>query len=46
MNDWSKFGLAVGLCCLLFPPMLGFVLGVGIFVGIWYLIFQLLGGNS
>lgn len=46
MNDWGKFSLCVGVACLVFPPLLGFVLGVGIFISIWYVIFQILGGNN
>jgi hypothetical protein len=35
--------LVVGLC-VLFPPLLGFVIGVGFFCGLWWFWFKVLGG--
>ena len=40
----SKFFACVGLLCLLFPPLLGLVLGVAFFLGLWWLFFKLIGG--
>lgn len=43
-DDWLKFGLAVGVCCLLFPPLLGVFIGIGLFCAVWYLVFKFIGG--
>jgi hypothetical protein len=43
-NDWIKFGLAVGVCCLIFPPLLGIIGGIALFCGVWYFIFKTIGG--
>lgn len=40
----SKSAACVGLLCLLFPPLLGLVLGVAFFLGLWWLFFKLIGG--
>jgi len=42
--DMGKFLACVGLLCLLFPPLLGLVLGVAFFLGLWWLFFKLIGG--
>lgn len=42
--DLGKFPACVGLLCLLFPPLLGLVLGVAFFMGLWWLFFKLLSG--
>lgn len=46
MSDWTKYGLCVGVACLLCPPILGFVIGVGLFCSMWYVVYQLMGGNN
>lgn len=43
-DDWIKFSLAVGVCCLLCPPLFGVVLGIGMFCAVWYLLFKVIGG--
>jgi hypothetical protein len=42
--DMGKFLACVGLLCLLFPPLLGLVLGAAFFLGLWWLFFKLIGG--
>lgn len=44
MNDYVKFYLCLGGLCLLFPPLLGLVIGVGLFVAVWYFFYKVLGG--
>lgn len=44
MNDQVKFYLCLAGLCLVFPPLLGLVIGVGIFAGIWYFFFKVFGG--
>jgi hypothetical protein len=44
--DMGKFLACVGLLCLLFPPLLGLVLGAAFFLGLWWLFFKLIGGWS
>ena len=38
--DW----LVIAGLCLTFPPLLGFVLGVAFFCGLWRVWFKVLGG--
>lgn len=44
MNDYVKFYLCLGGLCLLFPPLLGLVFGVAVFVAVWYFFYKLIGG--
>jgi hypothetical protein len=44
VSDYTKFYLCLGGLCLLFPPLLGLVIGVGMFVAAWYLFYKILGG--
>ena len=44
MNDYAKFYLCVGVLCLFFPPLLGLVIGVGMFVAVWYFFYRIIGG--
>jgi hypothetical protein len=43
-GDYGKFLFCVGVLCLLFPPLLGLVLGAALFMGLWYIFFKLIGG--
>lgn len=42
MNDYVKFSLCVGGLCLLFPPLLGMVLGMAFVAAVFYFFYFLL----
>jgi hypothetical protein len=44
MNQTFVYWLIIGGLCLAFPPLVGFVLGVAFFCGLWWLWFKMLGG--
>jgi hypothetical protein len=43
-GSWFTFFAVVGVLCIVCPPLLGFVLGVGLFVLLWWLNYKALGG--
>lgn len=46
MNDYAKFYLCLGGLCLIFPPLLGLVLGVAFFVALWYFFYKVVFGGQ
>ena len=46
MNDYVKFYLCLGGLCLIFPPLLGLVIGVAAFVGVWYFFYKVVFGGQ
>lgn len=44
MSRTVIYWLVIAGLCLLFPPLLGFVLGVAFFCGMWWVFFKVLGG--
>ncbi len=44
MSNEFKFYLCLGGLCLMFPPLFGLVIGVGIFVLTWVFFYKILGG--
>lgn len=44
MNDQAKFYLCLAGLCLVFPPLIGLVLGVAFVVGMWFFFYKILGG--
>ena len=44
VNPTVTYWIAVLALCFIFPPLFGFVLGVGFFCGLWWLWFKVLGG--
>jgi len=44
MEDYWKFFACVGVLCLVYPPFLGFVMGCGSLLVLWY-IFYLIANN-
>jgi hypothetical protein len=45
MSNALKFGLAVFLLCVFYPPLLGFVFGVSVVMGATFVVYKLLGGT-
>lgn len=43
-DDYIKFYLCLGGLCLLFPPLLGLVIGAAAVLGFRYLVYKILGG--
>jgi hypothetical protein len=46
MSDQAKFYACLGILCLVFPPLLGLVLGIGFVFLLWYFFYKLLGGTG
>jgi hypothetical protein len=46
MSDVQKFALCVGVVCLVYPPMLGYLFGMGMFFLSAYILYILMGGNK
>jgi len=46
MSDGCKFALCVAVVCLIYPPMLGYVFGMGMFFVGAYILYLLIGGNA
>lgn len=44
MENWMVMGGAILLVCLLFPPFLGFVVGMGAMMLATYAVYKILGG--
>lgn len=44
MEEWLVMGGAVLLVCLIYPPFLGFIMGMGSIMLATYVVFKLLGG--
>lgn len=44
MNPTIAYWIAIIALCVCFPPLLGFVLGIGLFFGLWVFWFKVLGG--
>jgi len=44
MRSVAIYFVVLGICCLVFPPMLGFVTGVGGFCLLWWCFYKMLGG--
>lgn len=42
MGDYWKFLACIGLMCVFYPPFLGFVIGVGGFIGLWFIIYSII----
>lgn len=43
MNSTVTYWLMIAILCVFFPPLLGFIAGVGIFCGIWWAWIKVLG---
>jgi hypothetical protein len=46
MSNGFKFILCVGVVCLIYPPMLGYFYGMGLFFACAYILYILMGGNK
>ena len=46
MSDGCKFALCVAFVCLIYPPMLGYVFGMGMFFVGAYIIYSIIGGDA
>jgi hypothetical protein len=44
MSDYTKFFLFAAFLCVICPPLIAFLAGVGIFVAVWYVFFRILTG--
>jgi hypothetical protein len=42
MEDYWKFFACVGVMCLVYPPFLGFVIGMGSFLLLSFVIYKIL----
>lgn len=42
---YLRFFILLGIICLIYPPMLGFVYGVAVFCTGWYIFYRLFGGT-
>ena len=45
MNPTVVYWLVIAGLCLLFPPLLGFVLGITLFCVMWWVWFKVRGAN-
>jgi hypothetical protein len=44
MKPWAIFFGVVGVSCLIYPPLLGFCIGVAGYCLLWWVIFKAIGG--
>lgn len=44
MNDYLKFFACAAVLCVVYPPFLGFVIGIASFLGIMFVIYSILQG--
>lgn len=44
MEQWLVMLVAIAIVCFVFPPALGFFMGMGVMVGATYVVYKLLGG--
>jgi len=44
MNDTAIYWLAIVVLCLCFPPLFGLLIGIAIYLGIWWIWLKMLGG--
>jgi hypothetical protein len=44
MSEATTYLIVLIACCLIWPPMLGFVMGVTVFCLIWWGFYKMLGG--
>jgi hypothetical protein len=42
MNDYMKFFACAAVLCLVYPPFLGFVIGIAGFFGAFFIIYAIL----
>lgn len=44
MKPWAIYFGIVTIGCLIYPPLLGFCMGVGMFCFFWWVTFKAIGG--
>ena len=44
MENWLVMLAAMAIVCVIYPPVLGVFIGIGIMAGATYIVFKLLGG--
>jgi hypothetical protein len=44
MDNWMKYSLAVGILCIICPPLLGIVAGMAVFCAMWYGVYKIIEG--
>ena len=42
MNDYLKFFACAAVLCVVYPPVLGFVIGIASFLGIMFVVYSIL----
>jgi glycerol-3-phosphate acyltransferase PlsY len=42
MNDYLKFFACAAVLCVVYPPFLGFVIGIASFLGIMFVVYSIL----